>query len=266
MKCHFSSQIGHPSNCSVSTQFGSVIGSYSRHKNDECNRVSRLTYDKLILNYLFDKEYMINWLMEEGLLACQEAMSLVKSTDISDGCKRQCRKQVNGKRHNNVKSIRKDSFFEKSNMSLEEIMKFTYWLTQNLKQTQIKVQLELGTATAVDWDMFCREVCEIVIVEEGKPIGGPGKCVQIDESKIGKCKYHRGHYVEGQWVFGGIDEDSRECFIFPVGKRDQDNLLPIIKQWILPGTTIISDCWKAYTNLNSNGYNHEQCEPFQRVC
>ena len=59
--------------------------------------------------------------MEEGLLACQEAMSLVKSTDISDGCKWQCRKQVNGKRHNNVKSIRKDSFFEKSNMSLEEL-------------------------------------------------------------------------------------------------------------------------------------------------
>ena len=38
-------------------------------------------------------------------------------------------------------------------------------------------------------------------------IGGSGKLVQIDENKIGKRKYHRGHVVEGQWVFGGIEED-----------------------------------------------------------
>ena len=35
-------------------------------------------------------------------------------------------------------------------------------------------------------------------------IGGPGKFVQIDESKIVKRKYYRGHVVEGQWVFGKI--------------------------------------------------------------
>jgi len=41
-------------------------------------------------------------------------------------------------------------------------------------------------------------------------IGGEGKVVQIDESLFGKRKYHRGHHVEGQWVFGGIEEDSRK--------------------------------------------------------
>ena len=64
----------------------------------------------------------------------------------------------------------------------------------------------------VDWDCFCREVCEIVLMEESSKLGEPGKTVQIDESKIGKRKYHRGHHVEGQWVFGGIEE-SRRCFI-----------------------------------------------------
>ena len=142
-------------------------------------------------------------------------------------------------------------------MTLEKILKFTYWWSQNLTQSQIRNQLGLGSSTAVDWDMFCREVCEIVIVDEGVPIGGPGRRVQIDESKIGKRKYHRGHYVDEQWVFGGIDEDSRDSFIFCVDKRDQDTLLPIIKRWILPGTTIISDCWKVYTNLMGNCYNHK---------
>ena len=59
----------------------------------------------------------------------------------------------------------------------------------------------------------------LVLMEESCKLGGPGKTVQIDESKIGKRKYHRGHHVEGQWVFGGSEEGSRRCFIVPVKTR-----------------------------------------------
>ena len=61
--------------------------------------------------------------------------------------------------------------------------------------------------------MFCREVCLATIEKKTEKIGGGGKRVQIDESKVGKRKHHRGHYTEGQWVFGGIEQDSRKCFI-----------------------------------------------------
>ena len=47
---------------------------------------------------------------------------------------------------------------------------------------------------------------ETPFLERDQQIGGPGKIVQIDESKFGKRKCHRGHRVEGQWVFGGIEE------------------------------------------------------------
>ena len=63
--------------------------------------------------------------------------------------------------------------------------------------------------------------------------------------------------MEGQWVVGGIESDSRKSFLIPVDKRDEQTLLPIIKKWIKPGTTIISDCWKAYTNLEKYGYTHK---------
>ena len=42
-------------------------------------------------------------------------------------------------------------------------------------------------------------------------IGGPGKIVQIDESKFGKQKKtrgKRGHRAEGEWVFGGTEAHS----------------------------------------------------------
>lgn len=88
-------------------------------------------------------------------------------------------------------------------------------------------------------------------------IGGPGKTVQIDESKFGKRKYHRGHRVEGQWVFGGIEEGSRKCFLISVEERSEAALLPLIEKCIEPETLILSDCWKAYTNLEKHNYNHE---------
>ena len=45
-------------------------------------------------------------------------------------------------------------------------------------------------------------------------IGAPGMEVQVDESAFGKRKYNKGHYVNTQWVFGGIeiiyDEHGRD--------------------------------------------------------
>ena len=105
--------------------------------------------------------------------------------------------------------------------------------------------------------MFCRELCEVTLFENRQRLGGPGKVVQTDESKIGKRKYHRGHVVEGQWVFGVIEEDSRKCFIVTVEDRSEKTLLKHIQEWIEPGTTIVSDCWKAYSSLSKYGYIHK---------
>ena len=118
--------------------------------------------------------------------------------DRSDGFVWQCCKQIGKKTHRVEKSIREDSWFEKSNFSIEEVIKFTYWWCQELDQCQIKQQLGPGSHSAVDWNMFCRELCVVPLFERREKLGGPGKVVQIDESKIGKRKYHRGHIVEGQ--------------------------------------------------------------------
>ena len=58
-------------------------------------------------------------------------------------------------------------------------------------------------------------------------------------------------------MFGGIEEDSRRSFLVAVEDRSEATLLPIIKQWIEPGTVIVSDCWKSYRNLEKNGYFHQ---------
>ena len=116
-------------------------------------------YDDLIAQFQ-DKETLIEWLMEEGLLGKKQLCSLcgdkMKLVDRSDGVKWECRKQVDGKSHRVEKSIRKDSWFEQSKWTLEEILKFTYWWCQDLDQNQITHELRFAAHSGVDWDSFCR--------------------------------------------------------------------------------------------------------------
>ena len=156
---------------------------------------------------MLDKELLIHLLMAEGLIAkghlcpiCGAEMSLTTYDDWSDGLKRECRRQDNGKRHKTEISSRKGSWVGNSKIKLEEIFKLTYCWCQNLDQVQIKHELGLASSTSVDWDSFCREGCEITLFHNSQKLGGEGKIVQIDESKFGKWKYHWGHNVEGQWV------------------------------------------------------------------
>jgi hypothetical protein len=87
-----------------------------------------------------------------------------------------------------------------------------------------------------------------------KKIGGPNQTVEIDEIKFGQQKYHRGHPVQGQWVFGGAEWGSGRLFLVPVPDTTVDTLATIIPNQIEPGTMVISDCWGVYHDLDSLGY------------
>ena len=89
---------------------------------------------------------------------------------------------------------------------------------------------------------------------KSEQIGGVGKEIEIDESKFGKRKYHRGKRVEGVWVFGGIEQESKKCFFEIVEDRSAATFIPIIKKYVKPSSIILSDCWKAYSSLKEEGY------------
>ena len=104
-----------------------------------------------------------------------------------------------------AKSIRADSWFQGSHLSLETILEITYLWTEDLPYKTIIKWCDISCKTAVDWCHFCREVCAAYLDGWFAPIGGPGKIVEIDESKFGKRKYNRGRLRDGKWVFGGME-------------------------------------------------------------
>ncbi|GFX63703.1 putative transposase-like protein, partial [Trichonephila clavipes] len=108
------------------------------------------------------------------------------------------------------------------------------------------------------WRHFVHEQVLDHVESTSSKIGEVGEVVKVDDSKFGKRKYHRGHYVEGQWVFGGDERDPRKQFLVAVHNRTKQTLMEIIMEWIEPGTTIISDCWKGYNHdvLTTEGFKH----------
>lgn len=81
--------------------------------------------------------------------------------------------------------------------------------------------------------------------------------VEIDECKIGKRKYNTGRLVEGIWVLGMIDrQGGYRLEVCPDNKRDHETLLPIIQKHVISGTTIITDQWRGYVGLQSQGFTH----------
>lgn len=118
-------------------------------------------------------------------------------------------------------------------------------------------ELKIGCkSTMVDWTQFFRDVCFDYFLQNPVQIGGPGTIVEIDESLFARRKYNRGRWVVQKWVFGGWDRDAKVGFLVYVQNRSANTLIPIIQQYILPGTTIYSDCWPAYNQLNELGYDH----------
>ena len=88
----------------------------------------------------------------------------------------------------------------------------------------------------------------------------PPIVVEIDESYFFHRKFHRGRRVNGLWVFAAIERDSGLCMMEVVPDRTAQTLVPVIQQWCLPGTHIISDGWAAYSNLsqlNGGVYLHD---------
>jgi len=63
--------------------------------------------------------------------------------------------------------------------------------------------------------------------------------------------------VDGFSVFGGFERGSGRTFLVPVPTWDSQTLLSVIQNWIRPGTTIMSDCWRAYDCLSSEGFVHQ---------
>ncbi|CAF0729220.1 unnamed protein product [Didymodactylos carnosus] len=134
----------------------------------------------------------------------------------------------------NQLSKRKNIFFAftdslgraNSKLSVASILEIIWLWCFNITSKTISWTVGCSEATTVDWCNFLREVCT-----ENIP-----------------------------WMFGIAQptENGYEVRFFHVQRRDRATLVPIILKHVVPGTTVWSDEWGAYKNLQTQyGCDHQ---------
>jgi transposase-like protein len=180
-----------------------------------------------------------------------------KTTSYKELWLRRCTKRTCGKRF----SLLKGTPFHNSHIQIITILKIIRMWCCKVHLTDIAELLDLN-----------RKVVSKVISKMKKPlinnfyerlslnkIGGEDVIVEIDESKFGKVKYHRGHRVEGVWVFGMVERTPSKRIIFiPIDNRKRETLEALLLKHVDSRSIIHSDCWRAYDRLCEIFFQHKK--------
>ena len=120
-------------------------------------------------------------------------------------------------------------------------------------QIALDMRREIGStissATIVSYFKPFRNSCVSYFNAHPVKLDGPSKFVEIDETVLARRKNNKGRLVPHQWCFRGIERGSNKCFIVAVERRGAATLVPLVRQYILRDTTIMSDKWAAYKGI-----------------
>ena len=81
-----------------------------------------------------------------------------------------------------TKSIRHNSFFSKSKLTLQQWFIAILWWSREYPVTEMAMEAEIRQATACDIYQWLQEVCSTKLLATPIQLGGTGVVVQIDES------------------------------------------------------------------------------------
>jgi transposase-like protein len=181
-------------------------------------------------------------------------MKMIREGGSKGGLSLRCSNYKCRRRH----SIWRGTFLESSRVELRVFLRLLYcWINKFTNKQTIK-ETRFSQTTVCKWFHNFRLACGTILMEESEVIGGPGKVVEIDEAKFFKRKYNRGRRKSNEgWVLGGIERgEGGGCFLVWVPNRSKETLVPIIKKYVRPGTTVYTDCWKSYSKLSEEGFDH----------
>ncbi|KAI8968607.1 hypothetical protein BDF20DRAFT_800004, partial [Mycotypha africana] len=132
------------------------------------------------------------------------------------------------------RSLRDHSFFNYLKAPLDEFLLVVYHFLLKTPVSSIKMASGLHHNTIQNIIDSIYHLMELDLKREDQLIGGLDEnnepiIVEIDESKFGKRKYHRGHHVEGIWVVGGNEKTpQRKAFLTIVQDRTANTFEELI--------------------------------------
>lgn len=196
-------------------------------------------------------EMMVQWCQFIQLIPqcvscpkCANKMHLAKSSSVWRCNRTNC--------HGQELSVRNGTIFSKSKLSIKLIIRVMYFFATKKSVKDTAKDLKIPNKTVSKWFSVFRDICSKEILPCDFKVGGRGRTVEIDETSLKKkSKYGRGTVHPDYWVFGGVERETNKWFaVVTFNNRTKPTLSTLIKQYILPGTTIISDKFASYVSQN----------------
>lgn len=211
-----------------------------------------------LARYIGNVTTTIQFLRQHNLLhnemnCCAQRCSIVGDISLSDGEIFQCNQCC--KRY----SIRKDSIYSGSKLTLQVLLCILYFFAQGSNVTQCSRFLKgkVSRKSIIQWYNYYRDVCTEWLTRN--PVFfDQNVTVHIDECCLcTKRKYNKGaKRGQNRWIFGIVDNANHKCFIKFIPNKKRETLLPIIQARIPVGTTVNSDEAPMYNILTTLGYVH----------
>lgn len=130
------------------------------------------------------------------------------------------------------------------------IMQLAFFWLNGVARDMAMSKTGVSPNTATAYYGHFRALVASTLEENDTIIGGNGIVVDIDETKLGKRKYNRGHRVEGVWVVVGVERaEQRRIFLVAVENRNSETLTGIIRSHEALGSIVHTDCWRGYASL-----------------
>jgi transposase len=134
---------------------------------------------------------------------------------------------------------------------------FLYTTTRNGVAAK-ELQRQLGVTYKTAWRMAKEIRLYMGWVDGDTPLGGPdGDTVEADEYfSGGKDRGSRGPVGDKTIIFGMVERGG-EVVSRVIENRSEWSTTPLVKEWVKPGSHLVTDDWAAYHKLGLEGFRHE---------
>ena len=221
-----------------------------------------LSLSDLLSNQLKDESSCHKWLIELGLLSetivCPKCAFTMKSASPRKGHRigyfqcSHCGMQ---------QSLYGDTIFSKSHLPLHTFVQILIRWFLNESGRSISREVHVSTTTVTKIKQMMNLFATRCIEKESVRIGGRLRVVEIDEALLHRRKYNVGRGKDPGWVLGGIErpispKEIPRMFLVVVPNRKRETLQKMILKWVVPGSIIVTDAFKAYKGLSELGFHH----------
>lgn len=218
--------------------------------------------------FLFDlssrgKKEVLMWIMKLGLIAsyykcpvCGGNMSLHEQNTTVDGYEWRCWKQHGAKEHDIHRSVRAGSCFSYFDVNMTDILRLIMYWYLKYDLENVPYMFEMDIRTAENLFTFCKEMCMIDLIKNSVKIGGKNVYIEIDVCKLGEMNYVRDELSAGNCVMGGMDKRTKDSFFTVIDRNTRQDFFNAIREWVLPGSVLISECWKSYNCYSDEEFIH----------